>query len=286
MIAGDLREVARCRGAAVGLLADGGDVLFCAPDENRIYRYEAGSGAVSVDREYTGRISGLARSSEGTVFAAQSGSRRVVVLEPDGRMTLPAERLDGLVHNHPAQLSVDASGRVWFSDPHSSVPAPGAQVHPAREPAILRLSRDHQREWRLQRMTFDALDPYGVQVASDGASVFVTTGRQNDLRVYPVRSDGTLGDHRVLHLFDVDRRGGHRGGRGITWDDGLLLVCAGSPGEGPGPLVYAFEPSGRIIGTAVVPESPTCCAVTDGRLYVTTASGGLYEAPYAGRTSA
>jgi gluconolactonase len=284
MIAGEFREVARCRGPVRGVVADGTAVLFSAPDEDRIYRYDPAAMSVTVERSYTGRIDGLDRAPDGSLFAAQSGSRRVVVLEPSSAMTMPAERIGGKVHNHPAQVSVDGAGRIWFSDPHSPVPAPGAQVHPALPPAILRLSRDHRRYWRIQRMTFDPVEPYGVQVSPDDSEVYVTsTGERSDIRAYPVRADGALGTHRVLHTFGGDYRGAHRGGQGMTFHEGLLLVCAGASEAGPGPLVYAFESSGRIVATAPVPEPPNCCRVIDGKLYVSTMGGALLEADYVGR---
>ncbi len=281
MIAGEFREVARCRGAAGGIVADGQEVLFSAPDEDRIYRYDPAGESVSVERSYTGRINGLDRAPDGSLFAAQSGSRRIVILEPSGAMTMPAERIGGKVHNHPAQVSIDGAGRVWFSDPCSPIPAPGAQVHPALPPAILRLSRDHRRYWRIQRMTDAPVEPYGVQVSPDGAELYVTSnGERADVRAYPVGSDGSLGMHRVLHTFSEDYRGAHRAGRGMTFHDGLLLVCAGAPEAGPGALVYAFEPSGRVVATASVPAAPNCCRVIDGKLYVSTVEGSLLEADY------
>ncbi len=51
--------------------------------------------------------------------------------------------------------------------------------------------------------------------------------------------------------------------------------------SGPGPLIYVFSPTGRILETHSVPaDQPTNCAFgdTDLRtLYVTTGGGNLYR---------
>lgn len=280
--------VAGCRGAAGGVTTDGAGVLFSAVDESRLLRYDPAGGELTELRRFTSRMNGLAYSADGILYGAQSGSRRVLRLDPDGAATLLAERIDGRLHNHPADLSVDAAGRIWFSDPYSPVPAPGAQIFGRLEHAsVLRLARDHRREWRLTRMTRDTAAPYGVQVSADSTELYVTEndpdpdGRR-EVRAYPIRPDGTLGPYRVLLAFGRDAAGPHRGPYGLCLDGGTLLVCAGGSDAGPGPMVYRLEPSGRVLATYVLPEDPVDCTVLAGDLYVTTTAGSLLRVTGAG----
>jgi gluconolactonase len=279
----EFERVAGCAGAIGGVLAREGKVLFSAIDAGRLLSYDPASGQTSDFRKYTGRANGLASGPDGTVYAAQTGSRRVVVFHPDGRTTMPAEKLDGKFHNYPADVSVDGSGRVWFTDPYSASPSPGAQVHGRLDHAsVLRLQRSARREWQLVRMTYDTTHPYGVQVSADSAELYLTetdpapSGRR-EIRAYPIRDDGSLGTPRVLHTFGADARGPHRGGYGMCLSGELLLVCAGDETSGPGALVYCLEPTGRIVASYPVPAAPVACAVLDSALYVTTVDGGLYR---------
>lgn len=284
MSAAVFEKVAGCRGAAGGIATDGSAVLFSAVDESRVLRYDPSGGELTELRRFTSRMNGLAFSADGALYGAQSGSRRVLRLEPDGSATLLAERIDGRIHNHPADVSVDAAGRVWFSDPYSAIPAPGAQIFGRLDHAsVLRLARNHRREWQLARMTWDTAAPYGVQVSADSTELYVTEndpapdGRR-EVRAYPIRPDGTLGPYRLLLAFGADPGGAHRGPFGMCLAGRHLLVCAGGTGAGPGPMVYRLEPSGRVVGTYVLAEHPVDCAVLGGDLYVTTTTGSLLRA--------
>lgn len=65
-------------------------------------------------------------------------------------------------------------------------------------------------------------------------------------------------------------------------EEGELVVCAGWEESGPGPLVYAFAPSGRILETHPYPGSaPTNCCFGGTEMktvYVTGFDGSLWRA--------
>jgi gluconolactonase len=263
---------------------DGESVLFAAVDESRILRYDPESQAVGEFRRHTNRTLGIAYTSDGCLFGAQGGSRRVVCFNADGSMTCPADRLEGRIHNHPWDICVDAEGRIWFSDPYSKIAAPGPQLHRQLDHAsVLRLSRSQRREWGITRVTYDTAFPRGVQVSKDSRTLYVTEDDpdpvgKRELRAYPIREDGSLGPCSVLHTFGSDHRGVHRGGQGMCLAENGLLVCAGDEKAGPGPMVYLFAPSGRILKTFPVPDAPVSCYLVKNSLYVTTLNGALYRA--------
>ena len=78
---------------------------------------------------------------------------------------------------------------------------------------------------------------------------------------YPLRDDDTLGAYTVLHTFGQDARGVQRGVDGMCLDtDGNIIACAGWRESGPGPMIYVFAPSGRVLETHPVPvDRPTNC---------------------------
>ncbi|MGH7861437.1 MAG: SMP-30/gluconolactonase/LRE family protein [Candidatus Dormibacteraceae bacterium] len=280
--------VATCQGEAAGLIWREDLVLFCAVDESRILSFNPSSGAVGEFRRYTSRTSALSDGPDGHLYGAQSGSRRIVRFNADGSTTPLLARLHGRIHNHPRDLSVDSSARIWFSDPHSQIPAPGPQVHGRLEHAsVLRLRQLANRSLVLERMASDTTNPEAVQISPDSSRLFVTdndpspSGRR-ELRSYPIAEDGSLGSPIVLHTFGADARGPHRGGSGMGLGlAGELFLCAGSVESGPGPMIYVFSLEGQLLTTHSLPETPVSCCIAPGSIYVTTLGGRLLRASLA-----
>ena len=289
-----------------GLAWDSTAMLFSDVGADTIMRYDPREGKTTVARKYANRTFGIAFGPEGQLFACQEGGRRVVRMMPDGSANVTSTRLDGRVHNHPRFITVDAQGRVWFSDRYHTIPAPHLELHGELDhQSVLRLThemRPRPHGWHLERMTYDTHAPTGVAIAPDGATLYVAENDERaagkrELRAYRIRDDGTLGAYIVLHTFGADRRGIHRGIEGLCVDaEGNVIACAGSAASGPGPLVYVFSPGGAIRATHDVPEgTPLNCAFggTDlASLYVSTVEGHLYQirnmdhvgyVPFAGR---
>jgi len=60
---------------------------------------------------------GLLFDREGRLVACESGLRRVIRTEKDGRITVLADRFEGKRFNTPNDLCMDSKGRIYFTDP-------------------------------------------------------------------------------------------------------------------------------------------------------------------------
>src|SRR3954454_19889049 len=80
-------------------------------DLNRV----APDGTVSVVRKAAG-TNGLLWDARGRLLACEPEQRRVTRTEADGKITVLAERFNGMRFTEPNDLSVDAKGRIYFSD--------------------------------------------------------------------------------------------------------------------------------------------------------------------------
>ncbi len=271
------------KGAAGGLAWDGEAMLFSLISAGRILRYDPGSRNVTEVRKWTYRTNGIAFSPEGCLYGAQAGARRIVRFNDDGSAAPMDHRVGGRVHNHPNDLIFDRKGRIWFTDPHSSIPTLGPQLDPLLEHASVLCLDLEKRADSISRMTFDTRAPLGLALSPDEKTLYVSEspdepeGRR-ELRAYPIEADGTLGAHSVLATFGGDHRGPHRGVEGMCLDaKGNIVACAGSARSGPGPLVYVFTPSGQVLESHPVPAgNPMKCAFGDAglsTLYVTTGEG-------------
>jgi len=148
--------------------------------------------------------------------------------------------------------------------------------------SVYRLDPQPDGSWQIRRMTFDTTRPNGLLVSRDGRTLYVAQSaygenQKRELRAYPIEGD-RLGPYEVLHNFYP-----HRGIDGMCWDsEGNIVATAGWQQSGPGPMIYVFAPSGRVLETHPVPvDRPTNCTFGGpdlGTLFVTTATGYVFRA--------
>ncbi|HWP60179.1 MAG TPA: SMP-30/gluconolactonase/LRE family protein [Candidatus Acidoferrales bacterium] len=283
-----------CKGPTYGVAWDGGGVLFSASGESSILRYDPAAGVVTEFRRYMAGVKGLGFDREGNFYGCQASSRRIVRFNRDGSTAPMEHKLDGKFHNHPYALACDAQGRIWFSDPIDPAPTRGPQLFgPLPHQSVLRLEKRTDGRWQIKRMTYDTRCPGAILISRDQQTLYVAENGadKQELRAYPIQPDGSLGAFVVLHSFGSDYRGAHRGIGGMCEDaEGNIVACAGSNKSGPGPMIYIFARSGRVLETHPTPfDEPLMCAFGDAgldALYVTSQGGHLYRARATARQGA
>ena len=252
---------------------DGRYLFYSEIGASRTWRYDPETGEREVWREHTQGANGMLSAPGGGLLACEGVGRRVVRYVADAPAEVISDRFEGRQFNEPNDLAQAAGGRIWFSDPnyggrptqldHESVYC----VDPGSAP---------------RRVTFDTNRPNGVLLNGDESELYVAESphrldQRRQLRAYPIAADGSLGDGRILHDF-ADARGVD----GMTrTTEGLIVATAGHRERGPGPMIYVFEPSGRVLSTHPTPaDRPTNCTFAEaGRnvLYVTFGGGELYR---------
>jgi gluconolactonase len=261
-----------------GPVWDGRHLFYSEIGASRTWRYDPDSGERVVWREDTGRANGMLRAPGGGLLACEGGGRRVVRYVAGEQTEVIADHCASRQFNEPNDLAQSASGSIWFSDPNYG-----------ERPMQL----DHESVYRVDpgaeavRATFDTNRPNGVLLTADESELYVAESphrqdQRRQLRAYPIAADGSLGERRVLHDF-----GDGRGVDGMTrTTEGLIVATAGHHERGPGPMIYVFEASGRVLSTHPTPaDRPTNCTFAEaGRrvLYVTFGGGELYRATNTG----
>jgi gluconolactonase len=252
-----------------------GYLLFEDIPRNRIMKLEAAD-KVSVYREPSGRANGLCFDREGRLIAAEGnatdGGRRISRTEKDGRVVTLADRYNGKKLNSPNDVTCDAQGRIYFTDPRY-----GSQdgVEQDKE-AVYRIDPDG----KLTRIIDTVLRPNGIAISPDQKSLYVSDNREGSARVllaFDLSSDGSVSNGRVLFDF--------AGGRGI---DGMTVDSAGriwaTAGAGDKAGVHIFEigadrSAAKLVSVVKTPENPTNCSFGGTNrdvLYVTT-TGSLFR---------
>ena len=276
-------------GVTEGPIWDGEALYFTHIPTSRIMRYDPGSGGVSEWRGGTNHTNGLAYDTQGRLYGCCSGGRSIVRFEPDGSTTTVADRVDGQKLNTPNDLAIDHQGRIWFTNPWNVGNIDPAEVEELDNRSVLRADPQPDGSYTVARVTFDTTMPNGVLVSPDDSTLYVAEsnsadiGLDRELRAYPINGDGSLGPYRTLHTFGKDRDAVHRGIDGMCFDiDGNIVATAGWPDGGPGPMIYVFSPTGRVLETHRVPaRMPTNCCFGGPdltTLYVTSTEGHFFRA--------
>ncbi|MFI1680845.1 SMP-30/gluconolactonase/LRE family protein [Streptomyces sp. NPDC020607] len=237
---------------------------------DRLLRWDESTGAVSVFRSPAGHVNGNTLDREGRLISCEQGNRRVTRTEPDGRITVLAERYEGKRLNSPNDAVVRSDGSVWFSDPDFGILS-DYEGHRA-EPEIdgLNVYRIDPSTGEVRLVADGFGGPNGLVFSPDEQQLYVSDTRGGCIRVFDVREDGTLSEGRVFAETkdDVSRFDN------IRFDDGGRLWAAAIEGG-----VHCYDPDGTLIGRLRVPEpvsNITFGGPKNNRLFI-TATSSLYS---------
>lgn len=272
--------IARLGEITEGPAWDGSGLLFTDIRKSRVMRYDPASGAVAEHRTGTHEANGLMLDQAGRLYACEGGGRCIARYEADGATTVICDRFDGKRLNSPNDLAIDSQGCIWFTDPRYGEFRGDMELD---HESVFRLDPEPGDGWSITRVTYDTTSPNGLLVSPGGKTLYVAQskygdGQKRELRAYPIRDDGSVGLHTVLHNFYP-----HRGIDGMCLDtEGNIVATAGWEVSGPGPMIYVFAPNGRVLETHPVPcNRPTNCTFGDAdlrTLYVTSIDGLVLRA--------
>jgi gluconolactonase len=246
-----------------------GHLYFTDTSNSRILRVRVDRPAVlplplEIFREPSGSANGLEFDAAGRLLACEGsgsgGGRRVTRTESTGPLTVLAEKYDGKRLNSPNDLTIDAKGRIYFTDPRYGS-RDGLELD---KESVYRIDPSG----KLVRIIADVERPNGIAVSPDQKTLYVvdnnpSRGGARKVYAYILRADGSVGTRRVLHDF-----GTGRGGDGMCLDrDGNAYITAGlnggfSPEQDSSVKagIYIVSPQGKALGFIPVPEdSVTNC---------------------------
>jgi gluconolactonase len=251
-------------------------LFFSDVPANILYRWTPGSRHAKAFLDPSGGIlanpdfvepgsNGLTLDPDGRLLLCQSGGRRVVRLEEDGKtQTVLADRFEGRRFNNPNDLVCHSSGAVYFTDP--SYGFKGHEASPLREMSwngVYRIGPDHT----VHLLTGELPFPNGIAFSPDEQTLYVAVSDAKLPRImaFSVQGNGLLGEGRLF--FDAVPLLG-RGLPGTC--DGLKVDIQGNifatvPGG-----VAVLSPEGKHLGTICMGVTSNCAWGDDGStLYVT-----------------
>jgi len=187
--------------------------------------------------------------------------RAVIAVEPDGKYKVLADRYQGKKLNTPNDIVLGPDGAFYFTDPTLDFVKGEKQELPFK--GVFRLAQDG----KLRLLIKDMAQPNGLAFSPDGKKFYVDDSERKEIRVYDVTRDGGVKNGRVFGKLD-----GPGDPDGMRIDTLGNLYVTGQSG------IWVWDPSGRHLGTIVLPEQTANLTWGDpdyGTLYITSSTSVL-----------
>ena len=232
-----------------------GNIFFSDIPNNRIHKWSL-DGRLLTFRENSGRSNGLYFDKDGNLLACEGGGRRLVSIDPQGRVTVLTEKYENKRFNSLNDLWIDPKGGTYFTDPRYG---PRDDLEQDGE-HVYYLSTDHKK---IIRVIDDMVRPNGIIGTPDGKLLYVTDHGGKKTFVYTINKDATLSNKK---LFAPE------GSDGMTIDnEGNVYLTTD--------VVAVYNKNGQKIETIEVPEQPANVSFggKDKRTLFITARTSLYS---------
>jgi len=228
-------------------------------------------GHVTVFRNPSGYSNGNTFDYEGRQLSCEHGGRRVVRYEPNGTVTVIAEKFLGKRLNSPNDVVVHPDGAIWFTDPFYGIRGnyEGFKSEPEVKEAVYRVD---PKSGQIDKVSDEVGQPNGICFSPDYKRLYVAdTGAPREVKAWDVDGKSLRNGKRLAQL-DMPGSGAPSAADGIRCDADGNIWAGARPG------VQVLAPSGERIGMIRLPE--TCANVCFGgsrrnRLFM-AASQSLY----------
>jgi gluconolactonase len=271
---GPMDEIATgCRWAEGPVwFADHGCLLFSDIPNERILRWSP-VGGLSVFRQPSSFSNGHTRDRQGRLVSCEHGTRRVTRTEPDGTITVLADRYNGRRLNSPNDVVVASDGAVWFTDPTYGILSDYEGFRADPEQDARHVFRIDPATGAVAPVVSDFTQPNGLCFDPAERLLYVAeSGSSHDPSV-----------PAVIRRFTVTGAGLSGGEVFATIDnglpDGIRCDTAGNVWSSAEDGVHVFAPDGTLLGKVLVPQrvaNLTFGGPRRNRLYI-TATTSVYQ---------
>jgi gluconolactonase len=252
--------------------ADGGYLLWSDIPNNRMLRWTPETG-VSTFRAESNNSNGNTRDRQGRLVTCEHLTRRVTRTEPDGSITVIADKHKGKRLNSPNDVVVKSDDSIWFSDPSYGIMTEFEGSRSEQEQGGCYVYRVDPKTGEIATVVEDFVKPNGLAFSPDEKILYVADSAASHdpnaphhIRAFDVVDGKKLANGRVF----CDIKTGIPDGFRIDVNGNLWTSCHAG--------VECYAPDGTLLGRINVPEivaNVTFGGKRRNRLFI-TATTSLY----------
>ena len=233
-----------------------GFLLFSDIPANTIYQWQPEQ-EIEIFRQPSGNANGNTLDLLGRLITAEHGNRRLSLTKQDGQLVTLVSHYQGKRLNSPNDLVVKSDGSIYFTDPPYGIKTEQEELGFY---GVYRLAADG----KLTLLVDDFIKPNGIAMSPDESKLYINDSEKGHIRVFDVKSDGTLDNGQLFAKLKPPSQEGAA--------DGMKVDIQGNVySTGPGG-VWIFSSNGDLLGIIETPEPPANIAWGDRdykTLYIT-----------------
>lgn len=238
-----------------------GNVYFSDQPNNKIFRWDAASGEISLFTDEAGRSNGMYFGHEGELFSCADKENQLWVFDMEGNARVLLKDYKGKLLNGPNDLWIDPQGGIYFTDPLYE------RDYWERDPEMQQ-EGEHLYYLSPDRSSLRCVDeqlkkPNGIIGTPDGKKLFVADIQAGKTWVYNIEGEGKLGNKKLFVAMGSD---------GMTLDEAGNLYLTGHG-------VNVFDKKGEKIAFIPVSADWTgniCFGGKDFKMLFITASEAVW----------
>jgi gluconolactonase len=273
-----------------------GMMYFTDVTNNRILRLNPQTRKHEVFRADSNRANGLLFDAEGRLIACEGSDTehdnpRVTRTDlKTGKMEAIATQFEGKTFNGPNDVTIDAKGRLYFTDPapDATSQAPAKPRNATGTPGVYRIDTDGKIT---RLLTAPATEwPNGLVVSPDDKTLYLIEANKSEggtraIRAFDLSPDGTLSNMRVHYNFYPGRSAD---GMAIDVEGNLYAAAGLHRRRGTHETldtkcgVHVISPAGKLLRMIPVPEDTitnTAFGGADHKTLYITAGKTLFQIP-------
>ena len=215
---------------------------------------------VETIREPSGMTNGMTFDLQSRLVMCEMETRQITRMEPDGSITVLADKWDGKRLHRPNDIVGHSNGSLYFTNPSGRVDPEEREIDFA---GVHRIAPDGS----VSAVVTDTMYPNGLAFSPDERTLYVANTRR-DNGCQQEKERGEVCPHQFINAYDVASDGTVSKGRlfanmhsaedgvpdGMKVDVEGRVYCTGPEG------VWVFDHQGNHLGIIRFPEIPANCA--------------------------
>ncbi|WP_286760478.1 SMP-30/gluconolactonase/LRE family protein [Salegentibacter sp. UBA1130] len=195
-----------------------GNVYFTDQPNNRIHKWSAEDGAVSVFMENSGRANGLYFDDAGNLLAAADKNSEMWKINPEQEVEVLVDSYQGNRLNGPNDLWIGPDGGLYFTDPYYQRDYWERTEKEIEEERVYYVNPQGE----INIVVDDLVQPNGIIGTPDGKTLYIADIGANKTYSYKINPDGSLSDKKLFTELGsdgmtIDNKGNiYLTGKGVT----------------------------------------------------------------------